>query len=52
MRCGFEKIDPPEIGGTLPHDAYIEALHSIAVSLKRIADAQEKVAGRVKSSAR
>lgn len=39
MREGFERVGPRKIGGTLPHDDYIEALHSIAISLKRIADA-------------
>lgn len=38
-------IRPPKIGGTLPHDDYIEALHSIAASLKRIADALEERKG-------
>jgi len=32
----------PKIGGTLPHDHYIDVLHSIAISLKRIADALDK----------
>lgn len=40
-----QEIRPPQIGGTLPHDAYIAALHSIAVSLKRIADALEENKG-------
>ena len=35
----LERVTPPMIGGTLPHDAYIKALYSIAKSLKRIADA-------------
>ena len=39
----LETVSPPKIGGTLPHDAYIEVLYSIAKSLKRIADATEKV---------
>lgn len=34
----LEKVDAPKIGGTLPHDHYIKVMHSIAVSLKRIAD--------------
>jgi hypothetical protein len=38
----LERVHPPKIGGTLPHDAYIHALHSIAKSLKRIADSLEK----------
>ncbi|MEM9501996.1 MAG: hypothetical protein AAF941_09135 [Pseudomonadota bacterium] len=38
---GLEQVEPPMIGGTLPHDHYIHALHSIAKSLKRIADSLE-----------
>jgi len=37
----IEDVRPPKIGGTLPHDKYIEVLYSIAKSLKRIADALE-----------
>lgn len=39
----LENVSPPKIGGTLPHDANIKALYSIAKSLKRIADALEKL---------
>lgn len=42
----LEQTDAPKIGGTLPHDHYITALHSIAISLKRIADVMEKDGGR------
>lgn len=38
----LEKVTPPKIGGTLPHDEYIHVLYSIAKSLKRIADTLEK----------
>jgi hypothetical protein len=38
----LEQVSPPNIGGTLPHDAYIRVLYSIAKSLKRIADCLEK----------
>ncbi len=38
----LEDVLPPLIGGTLPHDAYIKVLYSIAKSLKRIADTLEK----------
>lgn len=39
MVTQLENVRPPQIGGTLPHDEYIKVLYSIAVSLKRIADA-------------
>ena len=42
MSDDLERVFPPKIGGTLPHDEYIRALYSIAKSLKRIADALEK----------
>lgn len=38
----LENVRPPKIGGTLPHDEYIKVLHSIAVSLKRIADTMDR----------
>lgn len=41
-RPDLEKVVPPKIGGTNPHDEYIRVLYSIAKSLKRIADAMEK----------
>ena len=34
----LEQVSPPKIGGTLPHDANLRVLYSIAKSLKRIAD--------------
>jgi hypothetical protein len=42
MDRDLEQVSPPKIGGTLPHDANIRALYSIAKSLKRIADAVER----------
>lgn len=47
----LERVDPPKIGGTLPHDANIKALYSIAKSLKRIADSMESVAAKPQVSA-
>lgn len=38
----LERVIPPKIGGSLPHDEYIRVLYSIAKSLKRIADTVEK----------
>lgn len=37
----LESTYAPKIGGTSPHDHYIEVLHSIAISLKRLADFAE-----------
>ncbi len=42
MSDDLEKVSPPKIGGTQPHDANLRALYSIAKSLKRIADALER----------
>lgn len=43
MAPDLEQVAPPKIGGTLPHDANIRALYSIAKSLKRIADALDRL---------
>ncbi len=42
MTSDLENVNPPKIGGTLPHDENVRVLYSIAKSLKRIADALER----------